>query len=145
MIRNSDRIWRKRSFYVAATLFALVTFINLVSSAIAQQAGGGTKGDSVGDGKLLFAQCAACHSLTPSHNDRGPNLFHLLGRKSGTVPGYNYSRAMKNAQIVWRDNTLVRFLADPEAVVPGTTMTFAGVTDPQQAKALLDYLRVATR
>jgi cytochrome c len=142
---KKNRMWQKHSFYVAATIFAYVAFVTSVSFAVAQQRVSTSQGDAVVDGKSLFVQCSGCHSLSPSHNDRGPNLYHLLGRKAGTVPGYNYSLAMKKAAIVWRDATLARFLADPQHVVPGTTMIFAGVTNPQQTKALLDYLRTATR
>jgi cytochrome c len=141
-----NRMWQKASFYVAAALFVAIALASFSSAAFAQAKYTASKGDAVVDGKSLFArQCSACHSLTPSHNDRGPNLYHLFGRKSGTVPGYGYSLAMRKAGIVWRDNTLERFLADPRGIVPGTTMTFAGVMDQQQGKALSDYLHAATR
>src|SRR5689334_12562261 len=78
-----------------------------------------------GDGRLLFAKCSACHALTPGHNGRGPTLYHLFGRKAGAVPGYDYSPAMKRAAIVWREDSLARFISDPERVVPGTTMRFS--------------------
>jgi cytochrome c len=97
------------------------------------------------DGKSLFAQCSACHALTPSRNGRGPTLYHLFGRKAGAVPGYAYSLSMKNAGIVWRENTLTQFILNPQRVVPGTTMTFTVSANSQQMKALIDYLRSVTR
>ena len=97
------------------------------------------------EGKLLFAQCGACHSLAPSRNGRGPTLYHLFGRKAGAVVGYGYSMAMKNAAIVWRENTLTQFIMDPQRVVPGTSMTFSVSANSQQMRALIDYMRTVTR
>jgi len=97
------------------------------------------------EGKLLFAQCGACHSLAPSRNGRGPTLYHLFGRKAGAVVGYGYSMAMKNAAIVWRENTLTQFITDPQRVVPGTSMTFSVSANSQQMRALIDYMRTVTR
>jgi cytochrome c2 len=119
--------------------FVLVCFIGC---AVAQEP---NTSASLDEGKSLFAQCSACHSLEPDRNGRGPTLHHLFGRKSGTVPGYDYSLAMKRAAIVWRDDTLARFLLDPQRVVAGTTMVFAGIPDAGRVKALIDYLRTATR
>ena len=137
---QSDRMRRLIRFYATAAIGMQIAMVISVSVAVAQ---GGSRGAAPVDGKALFAQCSPCHSLAPSHNDRGPTLYHLLGRKSGVVVGYHYSRAMENAAIVWRDDTLTRFLADPQRLVPGTTMIFAGISDPQQIKALMDYLRIA--
>jgi len=97
------------------------------------------------DGKTLFAKCGACHALTPGRNGRGPTLYHLFGRKAGSVPGYGYSFAMKRSKVVWRESTLTRFIEDPQRVVPGTTMQFTVSANSQQMRALIDYLRTATR
>jgi cytochrome c len=68
----------------------------------------------------------------------------LFGRRAGGVAGFEYSGAMKGSGIVWSAATLDRFLADPLRVVPGTTMTYAGVADAQERADLIAYLRVAT-
>lgn len=62
-----------------------------------------------GRGEQLYARCAACHALT---FDRvGPRHCGLLGRRAGSVPGFDYSSAMKKSSIVWTEKTLDRFLA----------------------------------
>src|SRR6185312_8004016 len=74
------------------------------------------KGDAAA-GRQTFRKCQACHSLTPGKNLVGPSLAGVLGRKAGSLPNYNYSTAMKNANIVWNDKTLDAYLADPQKVV----------------------------
>ena len=75
-----------------------------------------------------FASCAACHGPAAATNP-GPDLRGVMGRPAGRAPGYRYSRAMRNARIVWDAATLDAFLANPQAVVPGTTMPYAGEPD----------------
>jgi cytochrome c len=70
----------------------------------------------------------------------GPNLFGVVGRKSGTLPGYAYSSAMTKAGIIWGADTLPRYLMGPSKVVPGTKMTFAGLSNQQQAEDVTAYL-----
>lgn len=88
-----------------------------------------------------FAMCGSCHSVTPHETRIGPSLFGVFGRKSGTEPGYAYSDAMKNAGKTWDEPTLDKYLTDPRADVPGTKMTFAGFSDPERRKAVIDYLK----
>lgn len=126
-------------------LALMLMCIGGVPAAIAQDYGGQDSVAAQDEGKLLFAKCGACHALAPARNGRGPTLYHLFGRKAGTVPGYGYSPAMERASIVWRDTTLTQFLLNPERVVPGTSMRFAMSANSQQIRALIDYLRAATR
>jgi cytochrome c len=92
-------------------------------------------------GEAIYARCLGCHAL--AYDRTGPRHCGLFGRRAGTVPGFAYSEAMKRAGIVWNAKTLDRFLADPGHTVPGTSMTYAGVKDPAERKALIDYLRKA--
>jgi len=92
-------------------------------------------------GKRLFLRCSACHSIADSGVARiGPNLQGVLGRKAGTLPDYRYSAAMQAADIIWDETTLDRWLADPTAVIPGTAMAFAGLTNPDDRRAIITYL-----
>ena len=75
----------------------------------------------------------------------GPSLHGVIGRKAGSVPGYAYSPAMKNANVTWTDDTLSKYLADPKAFVPGDKMVFVGIKDPSKLGDLLAYLNQATK
>ena len=92
-------------------------------------------------GEQVYARCQACHALAA---DRvGPHHCGLFGRLAGSVPGFDYSEAMQKSRIVWNDATLDRFLAMPLAVVPGSSMTYAGIADPAERADLIAYLRQA--
>jgi cytochrome c len=90
-------------------------------------------------GEAIYARCMGCHSL--EYNRTGPKHCGVLGRRAGSAPGYEYSAAMKKSGIVWNERSLDRFLASPTKVVPGTTMTYAGVPDPKDRAALIAYLK----
>lgn len=88
---------------------------------------------------MAFAQCADCHS-TKSGDGVGPGLQGIVGRAAGAHGGFKYSPAMAHAGLVWDAKTLDAFLAHPKAVVPGTTMDFAGVDDAAERANLVAYL-----
>jgi cytochrome c len=75
-------------------------------------------------GELLLQTCTACHAITG--DGLGPDLHNIVGRKSAQITGFEYSTAMNNAKLKWDRKTLVAFIANPQAVVKGTTMTFPG-------------------
>jgi cytochrome c len=91
-------------------------------------------------GKQVFAQCVACHS-TDGSNGLGPSLKGIVGRKAGTFAGFRYSRAMKNAAVVWDEKTIDAYLANPQAVIPGNVMPFSGLPDAKQRADLVAYLK----
>jgi cytochrome c len=102
----------------------------------------GTAASACGDpahGEQLFGRCEACHAL--AYDRVGPRHCGLFGRRAGSAQGYEYSAAMKRSGIVWNERSLDRFLAAPTAVIPGTTMTYAGVPDRDQRVALIAYMR----
>jgi cytochrome c len=86
-----------------------------------------------------FATCAVCHSIDGSEGT-GPTLKGLVGRTSGTVAGFRYSRAMRQAGITWDAATLDRYLADPQALVPGNIMPFAGLEETAARARVVAYL-----
>jgi cytochrome c len=93
-------------------------------------------------GKQVFAQqCAMCHSAAKGAAAIiGPTLFGVVGRPAASVPGFNYSSAMKAAGYAWSDDHLRTYLPAPRAVVPGTKMTFAGLKNPAQVDDIVAYL-----
>lgn len=118
---------------------ALAAWSLLAASACANAAA-----DPVGVSKRgaeIYTRCAACHAL--EYNRTGPKHCGVVGRKSASVPGFDYSPAMRGAKLTWDEKSLDRFLADPLNTVPGTTMTYAGISDPQERADVIAYLREA--
>lgn len=92
-------------------------------------------------GEAVYGRCLACHALA---RDRvGPRHCGLLGRRAGSVPGFAYSAALRASGIVWTEEALDRFIANPTKTVPGTTMGYAGVKDDAERRDLIAYLRRA--
>jgi nitrite reductase (NO-forming) len=98
-----------------------------------------TGGDATA-GKLVFRKCQVCHSLEPGKNVLGPSLAGILDRKSGTAPNYDYSPAMKNANLTWNVKTLDAYLDDPQKFVPGNKMPFPGLKTPQDRSDVIAFL-----
>jgi cytochrome c len=92
-------------------------------------------------GEQVYTRCMACHAL--AFDRVGPRHCGLFGRVAGSVPGFDYSTAMKNSHITWNDTTLDRFLTQPLKMLPGTSMTYDGVADPKDRADLIAYLKLA--
>ena len=111
---------------------------------IAASAGAGRSPDA---GERAFQKCYSCHAVDPGpSNLEGPTLRGIVGRRVAAEPAFEYSPALKRfaeRNPVWTAELLDRFAADPEALVPATTMAFAGVRDPKERAALIEYLRKA--
>lgn len=95
------------------------------------------------EGEKVFKRvCASCHITTADGPKRlGPSLAGVVGRKSGSIEGFRYSNANKNANITWTADKLDPYLKDPKAVVPGTIMAFAGVKKDDERANLIAYLQ----
>ena len=95
-------------------------------------------------GQRAYQKCYSCHALEPENNDlTGPTLYRIVGRPIAGDPGFGYSPAMRSfaeREQRWDKNLLDKFIADPEAMVPGTSMTFHGVGDPAERAALIAFL-----
>lgn len=91
-------------------------------------------------GADFSSRCDGCHSTEPGKNGVGPSLAGIYGSTSGAVAGYAFSPAMKNAKIVWDDQTLDKFLQNPAGTVHGTKM-FASVPDAATRQQIIVYLR----
>jgi cytochrome c len=94
----------------------------------------------VAHGEEVFIKCSSCHVLEEGVNRIGPSLAGIVGRPAGTVEGYNYSEANANSGITWTPEKLFQYLENPQRVVPGTKMAFAGLPDGQDRADIIAYL-----
>jgi cytochrome c len=97
-------------------------------------------------GAEVFRACAVCHTLRPDDENRaGPTLHGIFGRRAGTAPGYNYSQAFRELDLVWTPETVSRlFEIGPQAYTPGTKMPEQTVNNPEDRAALIEFLKATT-
>lgn len=91
-------------------------------------------------GEARFQDCAACHKLEAGSNNVGPSLYRIFERKAAALEDFRYSPAMKRSGISWTPETLDKFIADPQAVVPANRMPYAGMANPSDRADLIAYL-----
>ena len=96
-------------------------------------------------GQVKFGDCAACHKLDAGANDVGPSLHGIFTRKAGELADFRYSPAMKRSGITWSPETLDKFIADPQGMVPANRMPYAGITDASDRADLIAYLSKASQ
>ncbi|RUP08300.1 c-type cytochrome [Hyphomicrobium sp.] len=89
-------------------------------------------------GEQLYQGCQDCHSLDT--NDVGPKHRGVFGRKAGSVPDYSYSAALKNSGITWTDDTLDKWLTNPQKLVLGSKM-FYHLDSAQDRADVIEYLK----
>jgi cytochrome c len=97
------------------------------------------QGDAAAGKSLYAARCASCHSL--QFNSVGPTHKNLIGRRAGSAAGYAYSPALKESTVVWSEDTLSRWLADPEKFIPGQRM-FISIPDAKERADIVAYLQL---
>lgn len=112
---------------------ALPVILILLGTATAYAAGDIKTGEA-----LYNSRCIACHSVDA--NRVGPMHRGVFGRKAGTVADYEYSAALKASKIVWNDQTLNKWLEDPEVLIPGQNMGYS-VESAQDRQDLIAYLK----
>ena len=123
--------WHSRLLALAASL-TVVTAL----AASADAAGDPEKGVSV------FNKCRACHRIGPgARTVVGPELNGVVGRKAGSLGDYPYSSAVKASGLTWDEATLAQWLRSPRALVPGTRMTFAGISKDDDIANVIAYLK----
>ncbi|MAU95153.1 MAG: cytochrome c family protein [Fulvimarina sp.] len=103
------------------------------------------KAQDAGDpaaGKTVFNRCRSCHQVgETARNVIGPELNGIVGAKAGSVSGYKYSDALQTSGAVWDEAALHDFLKKPKAKVPGTKMTFAGLSTDKDIANVIAYLK----
>jgi|SRR5262249_34068151 len=135
MKRRDPRVLLSATMAMAAALM-------MATSAVAQEG-------NAEEGAEVFKKCRACHDVGPeAKNKVGPLLNDIVGRKAGTIEGFNYSEANKSAGgkgLVWTEDVLFKYLENPLAFMAGTKMAFAGLKDPQDRKDIIAFLKKHTK
>jgi len=107
------------------------------------------RADPIDDGSRgarLFRKCAACHTVTPDSGHRaGPTLYNLFGREAGSHPGYPYSKALRESDLVWTEQTVSELFAiGPDELVPGSKMPLQRMPNAADRQELVAYLKRIT-
>jgi cytochrome c len=98
--------------------------------------------------ELAFnGHCRECHAFDKGDNRLGPSLYGVVGRKAGTAPNFAYSESLKGSGITWDESTLDKWIANPNALIPGNNMgaIFGGVADPAERKKIIAFLKQDTQ
>ncbi len=123
-------------FYVVWIVVGSTT----AGAAFAQSVANAGSGNAAA-GDDVFIKCSGCHQVGPDATQSiGPHLNGVVGRRAGSVAGYDYSPALKSAGITWTPDTLAAFVTDAKHLVPGTKMSFAGLKNRQDVEDLIAYL-----
>jgi len=98
-------------------------------------------------GAEVYRACVACHTLSPDEGNRaGPTLHGVFGRRIATLPGYQFSDALKKMDIVWTPETVSKlFEVGPMIYTPGTKMPEQKITSEEDRKALIEFLLKTTK
>jgi cytochrome c len=105
----------------------------------------GAQPDEAARGEVVFQRCFACHSVKAGEvGPPAPNLHGVVGRRAASLPGYEYSDALKALSedgLIWTEAALDKYLTDAEAMAPGTSMLAPGLSDPAERRAVIAYLK----
>jgi len=115
----------------------------IAAMALAMAGGSAQAGGDAEAGAKVYKKCQACHAIEVGKNKVGPSLAGVVGRQAGTTDGYKYSDAMANSGVVWTEETLDQYLADPKAFLPGNKMTFNGLKKDADRANVIAYLQAA--
>ncbi len=116
---------------------AALCALSIGAAAMSSTVSAGAAGDPA-RGQVLYKDCQLCHSI--DQNGTGPMHRGVVGRPAGSVAGFDYSPALKNAKIVWTEANLDKWLADPEAFIPGNKMFF-NVDSGQDRADIIAFLK----
>ena len=137
-IRERDEpVRRLNRMFVTGALSAMA-FMLASPSALPQV----SQGSEDASGQQAFNNaCRTCHMVKEGDNRLGPNLHKVVGRKAGSLPDYGFSSAMKEANFVWDEEKLNRFIANPDEVVPGNSMKpYGGLASSDERKKIIGFL-----
>jgi cytochrome c len=133
-----SRPTRRRNRVLLTGACGALASLLLAPSALPQ----GAPGTDADAGQQAFNNsCRTCHMVREGDNRLGPNLFKVVGRQAGSLPGYAFSGAMKEAGFVWDADKLDRFIANPDEVVPGNNMKpYGGLSSGDEREKIIAFL-----
>jgi cytochrome c len=122
---------------IPLTLFAVgvIAFLPFSTSVTAQE---GSPGDAQQGKQIFERRCTGCHAL--DREKEGPRLGGVFGRKAGSVPSFTYSDAVKKADVVWNEESLNKWLTDPDKFIPDSDMDFHLAKSDERADVIA-YLK----
>jgi cytochrome c2 len=98
-------------------------------------------GGSAAQGRAIFASiCHTCHSAQKGVNRIGPSLYGVVGRKAASISDYPYSDVMRHSGFVWTPQQIFVYIANPQQVLPGVKMHYAGLTRARDRRDVIAYL-----
>jgi cytochrome c len=125
---------KMKRIFGTALAFAIIAFGTLSAQA---------EGDAEAGAKV-FKKCAACHVVDSDKKKVGPSLQNVIGRVAGTHPDFKYSKVMVEAGeggLVWDDESLAGYLANPKTYMKGNKMSFAGLKKEEDLANVIAYLK----
>jgi cytochrome c len=131
---------RDATLIPAKTGPALTTALSAIAALLLCSSAALSAGDPAAGQKVFASRCNGCHATEPGVTKVGPSLAGILGRKSGSDAGFNYSAALKAANITWDEKTLDQFLQNPVGDVHGTKM-FVNLPSSDDRQNVIAYLK----
>ncbi|MHC9512049.1 c-type cytochrome [Kangiella sp. M94] len=137
------------------TFFIVLTGCTLSANKTQEESKPQQSAKSVGDSfastelvtkgaKYFRFRCGGCHEMNAEGGSSfGPHLEGIIGRKAAALEDYDYSKALKEADFVWTEEVMERWLAKPESLLPGMCMTFKGVPDEEVRRAMIAFMKDA--
>src|SRR5258708_30013751 len=133
-----------RTLRLSKTRAALINSLSAIATLSLASSAGLAAGDRAAGQQFFTTHCSPCHATQPGVNKIGPSLVGVVGRKSGSEPGYNYSPALKAANITWDEKTLDQCLQNPTDDVHGSKMFFT-VPNPVDTQYMISDIQIMLR
>jgi cytochrome c len=120
----------------------------MIGCTLTLAAAGSATAQDAANGAKIFAKCKACHVIDAPTNRVGPTLHGVIGRTAGTVEGFKYSESMAQHGkdgLVWNNENIDKYLADPKGFIPKNKMAFPGLKKPEDRADVLAYIDEASK
>ena len=134
---------RNKTVRLSKTRAILINSLSAIATLSLGPSAGLAAGDRAAGQQFFVTHCRPCHATEPGLNKIGPSLSGVVGRKSGSEPGYNYSPSLRAANITWDEKTIDQWLQNPTGDVHGSKMfiTVPNAEDRQNVIAYLENLK----